>query len=348
MSVADAIAILLFTAVVLYAVFGGADFGSGVWDLTAGDDESGAPTRRLVDHAIGPVWEANHVWLIFVLVLLWTGFPDAYGALMREVAVPLWLAGLGIVTRGAGFAFRKYAPTLRYARLAGVVFAASSLITPFFLGAIAGAVASGRVTLAGDVGPFEVWVGPTSILGGVLAIATSTFLAGVLLAAEASSLDEHTLAAELRTKSLIGGVITGAIALAGIPVILSDAETLADGLLGRGLPFILASAVAGLATMALLWQFRLREARATAALAVAAVVAGWGVAQYPWILVDEITIDEAAGAQAALVGTLIAGAVAIAMVAPALIYLYTLADSNQVGVHQPASAGTPEPEGDVS
>ncbi|MEO0493774.1 MAG: cytochrome d ubiquinol oxidase subunit II [Actinomycetota bacterium] len=337
MSPADLIAILLFTAVILYAVFGGADFGSGVWDLTAGDDEQGAPTRRLVDHAIGPVWEANHVWLIFVLVLLWTGFPEAYGALMREAAVPLWLAGLGIVARGAGFAFRKYAPSLRYARLAGIVFASSSLITPFFLGAFAGAVASGRVVPGGDAGEFEVWLGPTSILGGILAIATSTFLAGVLLAAEASGIEEHTLAAELRTKSLIGGVITGAIALAGIPVILSDAETLADGLLGRGLPFILVSAAAGLATMWLLWNFRLRAARLSAAIAVAAVVAGWGVAQYPWILVDQLEIDDAAGADAALIGTLIAGGVAIAMVAPALLYLYTLADSNQVGVSKPRS-----------
>ncbi len=345
MSAADAIAVLLFVAVILYAVFGGADFGSGVWDLTAGDDERGAPTRRLVDHAIGPVWEANHVWLIFVLVLLWTGFPDAYAALMREAALPLWLAGLGIVARGAGFAFRKYAPSLRYARLAGIVFASASLVTPFFLGAIAGAVASGRVELAGDAAPFEVWLGPTSILGGILAIATSTFLAGVLLAAEASSLDDHTLAAELRTKSLIGGGITGAIALVGIPVILTDAETLADGLLGRGLPFILASAAAGITTMWLLWQFRLREARVAAAIAVAAVVAGWGVGQYPWVLVDEIEIDEAAGAQATLVGTLIAGGVAIAMIAPALIYLYTLADSNQVGV-QPSPTNSKPPETD--
>lgn len=332
MSAADAVAAVLFAAVILYAVFGGADFGSGVWDLTAGNDEDGAPTRRLVDHAIGPVWEANHVWLIFVLVVLWTGFPDAYAALMREAALPLWLAGLGIVARGAGFAFRKYAPTLRHARLAGVVFAASSLLTPFFLGAIAGAVASGRISLAGDAGPFDVWLGPTSILGGVLAIATSTFLAGVLLAAEASGIGDDALADELRAKSLIGGAVTGLITLAGIPVILTDAETLADGLLGRGLPFIVVSAVAGLATMRLLWTSRLRRARATAAIAVAAVVAGWGVAQYPWILVDEVTIDEGAGAHAALVGTLIAGAVAIAMVAPALIYLYTLADSNQVGV----------------
>ena len=147
MSLADVVAIILFVGVIAYAVLGGADFGSGVWDLTAGDAEKGGRLRRVIDHAIGPVWEANHVWLIFVLVVLWTGFPDAFAALMRTLAIPFWLAGLGIVLRGAGFAFRKFAPDLRFARASGIVFAASSLITPFFLGAIAGAVASGRVPI---------------------------------------------------------------------------------------------------------------------------------------------------------------------------------------------------------
>ena len=187
MSPADAVAAIMFAAVILYAVFGGADFGSGVWDLTAGNAERGARLRRLIDHAIGPVWEANHVWLIFVLVLLWSGFPEPFTDLMRTLAIPLWLASLGIVLRGAAFAFRKYSPTLRWAQTAGVVFAASSLLTPFFLGAIAGAVASGRVPAEGDAGLWTSWLSATSILGGVLAIATCTFMAGLLLAAEAES-----------------------------------------------------------------------------------------------------------------------------------------------------------------
>lgn len=178
MSLVDAVAAILFAAIVLYAVFGGADFGSGIWDLTAGSASDGGRLRRLIDHAIGPVWEANHVWLIFVLVFLWTGFPAAFAPLMRTLAVPFWLAGLGIVLRGAGFAFRKFSPSLRWAQVWGTIFALSSLITPFFLGAIAGAVASGRVPSRAPVdgsGPlWSPWLNPTSVLGGVLAVLVCT------------------------------------------------------------------------------------------------------------------------------------------------------------------------------
>ena len=338
MSPADAVAAIMFAAVILYAVFGGADFGSGVWDLTAGDAKKGARLRRLIDHAIGPVWEANHVWLIFVLVLLWSGFPEPFTDLVQTLAIPLWFAGLGIVLRGAGFAFRKYSPTLRWAQTAGVVFAASSLLTPFFLGAIAGAVASGRVPADGDAGLWTSWLSATSILGGVLAVATCTFMAGLLLAAEAETLGEADLAEDLRRKTLIGGVVTGAIALAGIPILVVDDETLVDGLLGRGLPVILASGIAGLLTLRFLQQRRLRHARISGAIAVATVVAGWGVAQYPWILVDQTEIADGAGARATLVGLLIASGIAAALVVPALLLLYRLADTNVVGeVKEPAS-----------
>lgn len=337
MSAADVVAAVMFLAVILYAVFGGADFGSGVWDLTAGDARRGASTRRLIDHSIGPVWEANHVWLIFVLVFLWTGFPTAFAAMMRTLAIPFWLAGLGIVARGAGFAFRKYAPTLRWAQAAGVVFATASLITPFFLGTIAGGVASGRVPASGTGHIWSSWLNPTSILGGLLAVSTCTFLAGVLLTADAEKLGYHSLVAELRRKSLIGGLVTGLIVLGGIPVLIVDDRTLVDGLLGRGLPVVIGSAIAGLLTMYQLWRQQHRRARASAAAAVGLVVAGWGAAQYPWILVDELLIDDAAGAQATLVGLLIASLLAAVLVVPPLAYLFTLADSNRVG-------SAPEPE----
>ena len=298
MSAADLVAVVMFTAVVLYATFGGADFGSGVWDLTAGNARRGAPLRQLVDHSIGPVWEANHVWLIFVLVFLWTGFPGPFADLMRALAIPLWLAGLGIVARGAGFAFRKFAPTLAWARTAGILFAVSSLLTPFFFGTIAGAIASGRVVSGRNAtagGGVAVWLGPTSILGGVLAVTTCTFLAGVLLSADARSLGRDDLAETLRRRSLIGGVVAGAVVVAGIPVLLTDDETLVDGLLGRALPLVIVSAVGGIITMVLLMRRREDLARLSAGIAVAAVVAGWGVAQYPWLLVDEVTIEEGAG-----------------------------------------------------
>ncbi len=332
MSAADAVAAVMFLAIVLYAVFGGADFGSGVWDLTAGNARRGGPLRRLIDHAVGPVWEANHVWLIFVLVFLWSAFPTAFVALMRTLAIPFWLAGLGIVARGAGFAFRKYSPTLRWAQTMGVVFATASLVTPFFFGTIAGAVASGRVPASGTGNVWSSWLNPTSILGGALAVSTCTFLAGILLTAEAERLNADALVEDLRNKSLVGGAVTGLIVLVGIPVVAFDSETLADGLLGQGLPFVLGSAATGLATMWHVWRRQHRRARGTAAVAVGLVVAGWGFAQYPWILTDELSIEAASGAQSTLVGLLVASVLAAVLVVPPLIYLYVLADTNRVGV----------------
>ncbi len=343
MSAADVVAAVMFLAVILYAVFGGADFGSGVWDLTAGDARRGASTRRLIDHAVGPVWEANHVWLIFILVFLWTGFPAAFAALMRTLAIPFWLAGLGIVARGAGFAFRKFAPTLHWARISGAIFATSSLITPFFLGTIAGGVASGRVPASGTGDIWTSWLNPTSLLGGFLAVSTCTFLAGVLLTADAERLGYTSLVEELRRKSLIGGLIAGGIVLAGIPVLLIDDRTLVDGLLGRGLPFVLGSGIAGLLAMHQLWIRQHRRARASAAAAVALVVAGWGAAQYPWILIDELLIDDAAGAQATLVGLMVASAIAAVLVVPPLVYLFTLADANKVGSAPQTETPQPSP-----
>lgn len=330
MSAADAVAFVMFGAVLLYAVFGGADFGSGVWDLTAGNPERGAPLRRLVDHSIGPVWEANHVWLVFVLVLLWSGFPEPFALLMRDLGIPFWLAGLGIVARGAAFAFRKFAATLTWARTAGIVFATGSLATPFFLGAIAGALASGRVGGA-EPASWTAWLGPTSILGGVLAVVTCTFMAGTLLAAEAESLGKTTLAEQLRMRSLIGGAVAGIIVAVGIAVLAADASELVDGLLGRALPVVAISGITGSAAMWLLWQRRLRPARLAAGVAVASVVAGWGIAQYPWLLVGEVTIEEGAGAQATLIGLLVAAGLALLVVVPPLLYLYSLADTNVIG-----------------
>ncbi len=332
MTVVDAVAAVMFAAIVIYAIFGGADFGSGVWDLMAGRGRRGAEMRKLIDHAIGPVWEANHVWLIFVLVFLWTAFPQPFGALMRELSVPFWLAGLGIILRAVGFALRKYAPSFNAARLAGTTFALSSLVTPFFLGSIAGAVASGRVDptqTTRSVSPLTV----TSVIGGVLAVLTCTFLAGLFLTAEAGRLGRLQLAEDLRRRSLVVGVVTGAMAMISVWPLTVDAPTLAAGLTGRAAPLMVLSALAGATTLWLLTRRRVREARTTGVVAVAAVVIGWGVAQYPWILVDHTTLAEGAGNRAALVGLLVASGAAAVLVIPPLTYLFQLADSNQLGEH---------------
>src|SRR3954454_22316755 len=165
-------AIVLFSATMMYAIFGGADFGAGFWDLAAGGSTRGARPRDVIDNSIAPVWEANHVWLIFVFVVLWTCFPQAYASITLTLFVPLTIAAFGIVLRGAGFAFRKAVRRDRDRRNFGAAFALSSVLVPYCLGAVAGGIASGRVPAGGRSGdPVQSWINPTSILGGVLAVA---------------------------------------------------------------------------------------------------------------------------------------------------------------------------------
>ena len=329
MSLELAVAAALFVGVIAYAVLGGADFGSGFFDLTAGSARQGAELRTLVDHSIGPVWEANHVWLIYVLVIWWTGFPESFAAAMSTLVLPLLLALLGIVLRGASFAFRKYAETLRQARLFGVVFAASSIITPFFLGTVAGAIASGRVPLDGTGDRWSSWLNPTSIFGGLIAVGTCAFLAGTFLAADAARSGQDRLAGEIRVRVLGVGLVTGGLVFAALVPIDRDAPTLAAGLEGRAAPLVMLAAIAGVATLHLLWTRRFAVARLTAVLAVAAVVSGWGVGQYPWLLVDEVTIGDAAGARATLWGLLVAVGLAVVVVVPPLVYLFRLTQTEE-------------------
>jgi cytochrome d ubiquinol oxidase subunit II len=328
MTLQDAVAAALFVGVIAYALFGGADFGSGFFDFTAGGARRGAELRTLVDHSIGPVWEANHVWLIYVLVMWWTGFPESFAAAMNTLIIPMLLALLGIVLRGAAFAFRKFAPTLEQARLYGAIFAASSLITPFFLGAVAGAIASGRVPATGRGDLWSSWLNPTSVLGGLIAVGTCAFLAGVFLTADADRSHLTSLADTLRRRTLLVGVVTGAVVFAALVPIREDAPTLADGLAGRAAALIVISGLAGAATLVCLFTRRYRAARVTAVVAVASVITGWGVGQYPWILVDQVRISDGAGADATLVGLLVVVALAAVLVVPALAYLFYVAQQS--------------------
>jgi cytochrome d ubiquinol oxidase subunit II len=328
-TVADVAAVLMFVGVIAYALFGGADFGSGVWDLLAGDARRGAHLRAQIDRSIGPVWEANHVWLVYILVFLWTGFPEAFGAIMTTLFIPWLLVGGGIVLRGGAFAFRKFSATAREAQLHGIVFAASSLITPFFLGMIAGAIASGRVPSDGNGDVWTSWTGPTSWIGGVLAVLTCAFLAGTFLAADAARAGDDALAAQMGRRALICGAATGVVAIGAAVTLELDADSLASGLHGRGLAAIIVSAVAGGFSLWRLRERRWARARIGAVIAVAAVVAGWGIAQYPDLLVDEMTIAEAAGARSTLIGLMIVFGLAAVTAVPALLWLYTLVNREE-------------------
>ncbi|MEU6858992.1 cytochrome d ubiquinol oxidase subunit II [Glycomyces sp. NPDC046736] len=344
MTVEFAVALALFAGVVCYAVLGGADFGSGFYDLTAGGARKGAPLRTLVDSSIGPVWEANHVWLIYVLVMWWTGFPESFAAAMTTLYAPLVFALIGIVLRGASFAFRKYSATLAQARLFGIVFATSSVVAPFFLGTIAGALASGRVPAGGYGDPWSSWLNPTSLFTGAISVGTCAFLAGTFLTADAARRGQARLASQLRARSLLVGAVTGAVVFAALIPIEHDAPTLWEGLMGRAAPVMALSALGGAATLVLLWRRRFGPARLTAVVAVAAVMAGWGLGQYPWVLVDQVDIAEAAGAPATMQGLLVAVGIAAVVVGPALGYLFYLTQSpkwNEPGRGGVEAAGPP-------
>jgi cytochrome d ubiquinol oxidase subunit II len=329
-SLADLVAAILFAGVVAYALFGGADFGTGIWDLTAGDARRGGALRARIDASLGPVWEANHVWLVFVLVYLWTGFPEAFVSIMNTLVVPWAFVGLGIVLRGAAFAFRKFSATLGEAQLFGVMFATSSVVTPFFLGAIAGAVASGRVPADGTGDRWTSWTGPTSLVGGVLAVVTTAFLAATFLAADAERSGDPVVARSMGRRALGAGLVAGAVVLGGVLPLEHDAPELWDGLTGRAAVLVAISAVSGAATLVLLWRGRYAVARAGALLAVGAVVVGWGVAQFPDLLAGEVTIEDAAGARASLWGLVLVFAIAAVTVVPALVWLLRLVDAGRL------------------
>jgi cytochrome d ubiquinol oxidase subunit II len=326
MSNAEAVAGVLWIGATLYAVFAGADFGAGFWSLIAGRDERGERARALVDWAIGPVWEANHVWLIFVLVVLWTAFSVAFESIMSTLFIPLSLAALGIVLRGSGFAFHKLARQVRYRRLAERIFGFSSLLTPFFMGTVVGAIASGRVPVGNAAGDAVTsWLNAVSLLTGALFVATGVYLSAVFLISDARRAGDADLERYFTRRALIAGLAAGAIAVAGIFVYRADARFIYDGLTSEGLPLVIASAVFGLGLLVQLWRGERRGTRPLAVGAVVAVIWGWGVAQYPYLLPQTLTINEGAGASSTLTAVLIVFGVAVVVVLPALAFLYTLA-----------------------
>lgn len=292
---------------VLYTVLAGADFGAGLWQLVAGRGEQGARIRDHAHDAIGPVWEANHVWLIFVLTVVWTAYPVAFGSLASTLALPLSVAAGGIILRGAAYALRAGAAAPLELGAIDLVFSLSSIITPFALGAAVGGIASRRVPVgnaAGDL--WSSWINPTSIVIGVLAVATTAYMSAVFLAADARRVGKSDLQRAFRRRALVSGGIAGAIALAGLAVMRTDATRLYDQLVGaRSLPALVVSILAGLATMALVWRGRVDAARYSAAFAVAAIIAGWALAQQPTFL-PGLSVEQAAAPQATQVAVIIA------------------------------------------
>jgi cytochrome bd ubiquinol oxidase subunit II len=319
------VAVVLFIGITAYAIFGGADFGAGIWDLLAGGTRRGDRPREIVDHSIGPVWEANHVWLIFCFVVLWTGFPEAYASITLTLFVPLSIAAFGIVLRGSGFAFRKAVFRTRDRRNFGAAFAISSLLVPYCMGTVAGGIATGRVPAGGVAGdPWNSWVNPTSILGGVLAVTAVAYLAAVYLVWDADRLADEPMVNYFRQRALAAAVVAGLVAFVGLFVLRSDAHYLYHGLTTRALPLVIVSGLCGVGSIVLLVRRSHRGARLLAIGAVASVIVAWGVAQWDYILPQTMTVSAAAAPSGTLEALLVATGLAVLLIFPAIGLLFTL------------------------
>ncbi|MEU3993191.1 cytochrome d ubiquinol oxidase subunit II [Streptomyces platensis] len=324
------IAGVLVLAIAAYACAGGTDYGAGFWDLLAGGAERGKRPRWLIDHAMAPVWEANNVWLIFVLVTMWTGFPTMFQAVFSAMWLPLALAAVGLVLRGAGFALRKPTRRLAQRRIYGAVFAISSLLTPFFLGTVLGGIAAGRVKV-GTAASADAWANGTSVLAGLLAVAATAFLGAVFLCSDALRYGADDLVDYFRLRALIAFAAVVVLALIGLPVTRNDAGYVWDGLTGGpGLLLIALAAVCGLATVLLLLRRSYGWSRYTSVASVALTVGAWGFAQRPYVLPTSLTVAEAAGAAHTLRWLVIVTAIAIVLVGPALVLLYRLATMGEL------------------
>jgi cytochrome d ubiquinol oxidase subunit II len=335
----QAVAVVLFFGVSAYALFGGADFGAGFWDLVAGGAEKGKQPRAVVDHSIGPVWEANHVWLIFILVVMWTCFPEAFGSIMLTLFVPLSLAALGIVLRGSSFAFRKEVFRTSSRRNFGAAFAISSVLVPFCFGAVAGAIASGRVPAGGVAGDtWDSWINPTSILGGVLAVTVCAYLSSAYMVWDAKRFGDDEMVEYFRRRAIGMAVVVGVVALAGIWVLHDDARYVFDGLTSRGLPLVIISAICGVGSILLLRRANHRGARLLAAGAVVSVIWAWGVAQWPYILPTSLKVSQAAAPDATLETVLIVFVIAAIVILPSLGLLYVLDQRGLVKIEEASSS----------
>jgi cytochrome bd ubiquinol oxidase subunit II len=342
-TLAEVPVVLMLVGLAAYAVLGGADFGAGFWQLLGGRGERDKALREHAHHAVGPVWEANHVWLIFVLVVCWTAYPTAFGSITSTLAVPLFIAGIGIILRGTAYALRSGEGSADEQRRIEVASALSCILTPFALGALIGGIASGRVPVGNAKGDLLTsWLNPTSLILGVIAVATAAYLAAVYLAADAVRINRPELALAFRARALVMSVIAGAAALAGLAVVHNDAHRIWDGLTsGAGLVAVIVSALAGAATIAFVWTERYLPARMTATTAVAAIVAGWGLAQRPELL-PGLSIQQAAASRSVIIATLVALGLGAFILVPSLALLYSLVLRGQFD-EAPAPQSTARP-----
>jgi len=322
----NAIALVLLLGITAYSTAGGVDFGAGIWDLLAGNSPTGREARHLIDHAMAPVWEVNNVWLVLSIVVCWTGFPLLFQSAFASLYLLFALALIGLILRGAFFAFRHIADDPRTHRVADLVFGISSILTPFFFAACLGAIASGRVGLLQPDRPvWEVWVSPMSVGFGLVSVAATAFSGASFLVGDAQRLGNGGMTGYFRRRAVIAAVIliaTGTVALAAIGV--QNPTLFRSMLAGPGLPFALVTMLATPLVALLLWRGVFRFYRLLTVAAVGSMVFAWAFAQSPYLLPGQLTISQAIAPYATQVLLLGVTAALILVIAPAiglLIYL---------------------------
>jgi cytochrome bd ubiquinol oxidase subunit II len=329
MNVALVALVVLWFSLIVYAALGGADFGAGVWDLFAVGPEA-TRQHRLINHALGPVWEANHVWLIFLIVGLFNVFPGAFYVLVIALFFPFSIVLIGIVFRGAAFIYRYYAinESSIFARSWSLVFSATSIITPFFLGVSAAAVASGKlvdaagVPLATNIAPL---VSPFALVIGLMAISLCATLAATYLLVEASTTeDDVQLVASYRIKALVTGAITAVLGALGLLLSRSDAPGIWNGMLSHALPVVIATMIIGVATAIVLFNRHYQLARLLMIGETAFLLGSWGLSQYPYIIPPRYTIANSANEPTVIIVLLIAILIGMLILIPSLYFLFSV------------------------
>ena len=318
----EIVAGILWLALTAYAVLAGADFGGGVWDLVASGSRA-RDQRRAVAEAMGPVWEANHVWLIFLIVGVFTGFPAAFGILGMALYVPFTVALVGIVLRGAAFAFRAHGrEAVGDASRWGVAFGAASVIAPFFMATGAAAVASGAIRVSDGrlVSGFEAgWATPYGVLVGVFAVAMCAYLAATYLTVETEG---TALESDFRRRAAAAGLVAGVAAIVSLVLAPVAAPSLASALFGRGLPLLILALVNGPIALVAVWRSRPRIARFAVAAQVTFVLWAWAVGQWPYLVPPDITIGLAAAPNSTLTALLVVIGIGMALLVPSLWLLF--------------------------
>jgi cytochrome d ubiquinol oxidase subunit II len=327
-----AVLLALWVGLTLYALLGGADFGGGVWTALA-TGRAREKQRRLIAASIAPVWEANHVWLIFVITGLFAAFPRAFEALSVALYLPFSIALAGIVFRGSAFAFRAHGEAgSGWQRTWTSIFGVASIITPFVLGASAGAIAAGDIRISSthiSADALHVWLQPLPIVTGLLGLSTCAYLAASYLTIEARTRGERDMEDAFRTRAIVAGVVAGVLAAVGLIAVRADAPVLWRGMLHRGLPFAGLSAAGGLVSLVGHLVRRYDVARAGAVVAVAALLGGWGAAQWPLLIVPDLSVAAAAAPRATLRAITIGMIAGGALLAPSLLLLFRVFKSSK-------------------